>query len=44
MNMKKKFWFFRDTIGPIGAKFSPAEVVGIVAIGFLLASIIDMLL
>jgi hypothetical protein len=30
--MMKKFWFYRDMIGPITAKYSPAEIVGTIAV------------
>ena len=30
--MMKKLWFYRDVIGPIGNKFSPAEIVGTLAV------------
>lgn len=30
--MDKKFWFYRDMIGPITAKYSPAEIVGTLAV------------
>jgi hypothetical protein len=30
--MMKKLWFYRDTVGPIGNKFSPAEIVGTLAV------------
>lgn len=42
--MKKRFFFYRDFIGPIDNKFSPAEIVGTLAVIALVCSAVAAVL